>query len=56
MKRWFDVGVTPGADGQLQHSLTTVIFGKDGRVLAFYPNKDWTVAEALEMMRRAAGA
>ena len=57
MEQWFDVGVTPGpGKGGLQHSLTTVIFGRDGRVLAFYPTKDWTVAEALKVMRDAATA
>ncbi len=54
MEHWFDVGVTPGQSGQLQHSLTTVIFGMDGKVVAFYPTKDWTVAEALDAMRKAA--
>ncbi len=57
MEQWFDVGVTSGDATQgLQHSLTTVIFGKDGKVLAFYPNKDWTVDEALKVMRAAAAA
>ena len=55
MEHWFDVGVTPGKSGTLQHSLTTVIFGKDGKVLAFYPTNDWTVADALKVIRSAAG-
>ena len=55
MEHWFDVGVTPGSSGGLQHSLTTVIFGTDGKVLAFYPTNDWTVAEALAVIRSAAG-
>ena len=56
MKQWFDVGITPGKNGTLQHSLATVIFDRDGRVLAFYPTNDWTVAEALEVIRKAARA
>ena len=57
VEQWFDVGVTPGPGKVgLQHSLTTVIFGKDGKVLAFYPTKDWTVAEALKVMRDAVAA
>ncbi len=56
MEQWFDVGVTPGQSGGLQHSLTTVILGKDGKVVAFYPTKDWTVEEALAAMRAAAAA
>ena len=53
MEHWFDVGVTPGGSGTLQHSLTTVIFGADGKVLAFYPTNDWTVADALKVIRSA---
>ncbi len=56
LEHWFDVGVTPGAKGGLQHSLVTVIVGRDGRVLAFYPTNDWTVEQALQVMRSAAAA
>ncbi len=52
MEQWFDVGVTP-AGKTLQHSLATVIVGADGKVLAFYPTKDWTVDEALKVVRGA---
>lgn len=52
MEQWFDVGVTP-AGKTLQHSLATVIVGKGGKVLAFYPTNDWTVDEALEVVRGA---
>ena len=65
MEQWFDVGVTstpantsPGDPGRpaaktLQHSMATVIVGADGKVLAFYPTKDWTVDEALKVVRGA---
>jgi len=53
MEEWFDVGVTP-AGKSLQHSLATVIAGADGRVLAFYPTNDWTVDDALKVIRGAA--
>ena len=56
MEQWFDVGVTPGANGTLQHSLATVVIGKDGKVVAFYPTKDWTVAAALDAVKQAAGS
>ena len=55
MEQWFDVGVTPAGQGSLQHSLTTVIFDGQGKVLAFYPTNTWTVDEALKVMRGAAG-
>ena len=58
MEQWFDVGVTPtpgaaSGAGPLQHSLSTVIVGADGKVLAFYPTNDWTVDEALKVIRGA---
>ena len=54
MEEFFDLGVTPGDNGTLQHSLSTLVIGKDGKVAAFYPTKDWTVAEVEEQIRKAA--
>ena len=56
MEEFFDLGVTPGDNGTLQHSLSTLVIGKDGKVAAFYPTKDWTVAEVEEQIRKAAAA
>jgi protein SCO1/2 len=53
MEQYFDVGVTPGEAGQLQHSLSTVVIGKDGKVVAFWPTNDWTVADVLAKIRAA---
>ena len=54
MEQYFDVGVTPGQSGTLQHSLSTVIIGKDGKVIAFYPTNDWTPAQILAVIKSAA--
>jgi protein SCO1/2 len=54
MAQYFDVGVTPGPTGTLQHSLSTVVIGKDGKILAFYPTNDWTPADVLEKIKSAA--
>jgi len=54
MEEFFSLGVTPGENGTLQHSLSTLVIGKDGRVVAFYPTNDWTVAEVEEQIRKAA--
>ena len=56
MAQFFDVGVTPGQDGTLQHSLATVVIGKDGKVIAFYPTNDWSVAGVLQQVKQAASA
>jgi protein SCO1/2 len=56
MEEFFDLGVTPGENGTLQHSLSTVVIGKDGKVAAFYPTKDWTIDEVEAQIRKAAAA
>ena len=54
VEQWFGVGVTPGdSAGSLQHSLSTVVIGKDGKVVEFYPTNDWTVADALAKIKAA---
>ncbi len=54
MEQFFDVGVTPGENGTLQHSLSTVVIGKDGKIVAFYPTNDWTPAQVLANIHAAA--
>jgi protein SCO1/2 len=56
MLEYFDVGVTPGGDGSLTHSLSTVLIGKDGKVAAWYPTNDWSTADVLAKMKSAAAA
>jgi protein SCO1/2 len=56
VEQFFDLGVTPGPAGSLQHSLSTVVIDKDGKVAAFYPTNDWTTAEVEEQIRKAAAA
>jgi len=53
IEEWFDLGVTPGDGSTLQHSLATVVVGKDGKVVAYYPTNEWTPAEVLAKMRAA---
>lgn len=54
MEQFFDVGVTPGPNGTLQHSLSTVVIGKDGKIFAFWPTNDWTPAQVLAEIHSAA--
>jgi protein SCO1/2 len=53
---FFAVGVTPGEDKTLTHSLSTVVIGKDGKVAAWYPTNDWKPAEVVEAIKKAAAA
>ena len=54
--QFFDLGVTPGEGGTLNHSLSTVLVGKDGKVLAWYPTNDWTPAEVLAAVKSASAS
>lgn len=56
VEQWFDLGVTPGPKGNWQHSLSTLVIGKDGKVVAFYPTNDWTTAQVLSDIEKAAAA
>jgi protein SCO1 len=56
MTLFFDVGVTPGDSGTLNHSLSTVLIGKDGKVAAWYPSNEWTPGEVLAALKIAANA
>ncbi len=52
---YFDVGVTAGEKGTLTHSLSTVVVGEDGKVLAWYPSNDWKPAEVIDVVKKAVG-
>jgi protein SCO1/2 len=57
LEKWFDLGVTPGKPGDpsiLTHSLSTLVIGKDGKVIAWYPTNDWKPADVLAQVRAAA--
>jgi protein SCO1/2 len=56
MEEWFDVGVTGSSlnPTSMEHSLSTVLIGKDGKVIAWYPTNDWKVADVLAEVQKAA--
>ena len=58
LEQWFDVGVTGDAKdpSSIMHSLSTVLIGKDGNVLHWYPTNDWSVDEVAAEMRAAAAS
>ncbi len=55
MTSFFDVGVTQGEKGTLTHSLSTVVVGADGKVLAWYPSNDWKPEDVIEVVKKAVG-
>jgi protein SCO1/2 len=56
MTQFFNVGVTPGDSKSLTHSLSTVLIGKDGKVIAWYPTNEWKPADVLAAMKQAANS
>jgi protein SCO1/2 len=54
--QFFDVGVTPGENKTLTHSLSTVVIGKDGKIAAWYPTNDWKPEEIVAAVKSAANA
>ena len=55
VEQFFDLGVTGGGVG-IQHSLSTVLIGKDGRIVDWYPGNDWKPADVVQAMGAAAKA
>ena len=55
MEQWFNVGVTGNSENpaSIEHSLSTVLIGKDGKVIAWYPTNDWKVADVLADVQKA---
>jgi len=51
---YFGVGITPGEDKTLNHSMSTILIGKDGHIVAWYPTNDWKTEEVLAAIRKAA--
>lgn len=42
MAKYFDVGITYGANDSITHTLSTTLIGPDGKVVQFYPGNEWT--------------
>ncbi len=56
MAKYFDIGLTDGGDGTINHTLSTTLIGRDGKVIKFYPGNEWTPGQVLTDMKQAAGA
>jgi protein SCO1 len=55
MAKYFDVGITAGADETINHTLSTTLIGRDGKIVRFYPGNEWTPEQVLNDVRQAAG-
>ncbi len=54
MEQFFDVGVTGTDPSTLTHSLSTVLIGPDGKVLAWYPTNTWQPADLVRQVETSA--
>jgi protein SCO1 len=54
MARYFDVGITAGPDDTINHTLSTTLIGRNGKVVHFYPGNEWTPEEVVTDIRHAA--
>jgi len=47
MAKFFDLGMTAGADTMITHTLSTTLIGPNGKVVRFYPGNEWTPEQVL---------
>ena len=50
--QFFNVGITPGDSKTLNHSLSTLIIDREGKVAAWYPSNDWKPADLLTKIKQ----
>jgi protein SCO1/2 len=52
MAKYFDVGITPGADDTITHTLSTTLIGPQGKVANFYSGNEWTPDQVVADVKR----
>ncbi len=52
MAKFFDLGMTTGADTMITHTLSTTLIGPDGKVVRFYPGNEWTAEQLTADVRQ----
>jgi protein SCO1 len=56
MARYFDVGITPGPDSTITHTLSTTLIGPLGKVAQFYPGNEWRTDQVVADVRKVAAS
>ena len=54
MALFFTLGLTPGENDTITHTLSTTLVGPDGKVRNFYPGNDWTVDQVFTDLQHSA--
>jgi protein SCO1/2 len=52
MAKYFDVGITHGADDSITHTLSTTLIGPHGKVEQFYPGNEWTPEQVVADVKK----
>jgi protein SCO1 len=50
---FFDVGVSPGSNSTLTHSLSTAIIAPGGKIFRWYPSNDWIPSAVVDGIKQA---
>jgi protein SCO1/2 len=56
MAKFFDVGITHGADDTITHTLSTTLIDARGKVAQFYPGNEWTPEQVVADVRKTASS
>jgi protein SCO1/2 len=51
--QFFDVGVSPGSNNTLTHSLSTAIIAPNGKIFRWYPSNDWDPSTVVNDIKQA---
>jgi protein SCO1/2 len=52
MAKYFDVGITPGPQDTISHTLSTTLIDPRGKVVQFYPGNDWTPGQVMSDLKQ----
>ncbi len=53
MAKFFDVGISPGPDDTITHTLSTTLIDAHGKVVQFYPGNEWTPQQVVADVKKA---
>jgi protein SCO1 len=56
MAKFFDVGITHGAEDTITHTLSTTLIDAHGKVAQFYPGNEWTPEQVVADVKKAAAS
>ncbi len=54
MAKYFDIGISPGPDDTITHTLSTTLIDAKGKVVQFYPGNEWLPEQVVEDVKKAA--